>query len=47
MRDALQSRDQIRAANTAAHQRHLTVTRMRYRRRGPGLDHGRDTGIDI
>lgn len=47
LRDALARQDRIRAANTAAHQRHLDAIWIRTRHRDAGIDLGRDTGVDL
>ena len=46
LRDAVARRDRIRAANTAAYQRHLDVTWIRTRGRDAGIEPCRDAGID-
>jgi alkylhydroperoxidase family enzyme len=47
MREALQRRDRLRAANDTTYQHHLTASRMRQRSRNKGFEHGRESGIEI
>lgn len=47
LRDALARQDRIRAANTAAHQRHLDAIWIRTRHRDAAVDLGPDAGVDL
>ena len=47
LRDVLARQDRIRAANTAAQQRHLDATWIKTRHRDAGIDLGRDTSVDL